>query len=93
MEITHAWIYAPTLNLHSKQMKFDDVAPFCKEHGLGVWDNGKVVDIKDYPLEPVRESIMTYGFYTGSYLTEPSITLVPFGTTVDFGRFVFPKTS
>lgn len=90
-EITTAWVYVPTMGINSKQMKFDEVRAFCNEHGLGVWENEKVINISDYQLGPVRKPIMTYCFCTGSYLTSPSITLVPFGTTVDFGRFVFPE--
>ena len=89
-EITWAWVYVPTMGINSKQMKFDEVRAFCKKHRLGVWKDEKVVNISDYPLGPVERPIMTYSFCIGSYLTSPNITLVPFGTTVDCGRFVFP---
>ena len=94
-EITTAWVYVPTMNIRSKQMKFEEVRNFCKEHDLGVWDSltSRVIPIDEYDLKPVRKSLQTYGFFgPGSYLTSPSITLVPFGTTVEFGMFVFPKS-
>lgn len=95
-EITTAWVYAPTKDSVEKQMKFDEVRSFCKENGLGIWDKTKqkVIPADEYDLKPVREALRTYGFYgPGSYLTSPSVTLVPFGTTVEYGMFVFPKKS
>lgn len=91
-EITTAWVYAPTKRITSKQMAFEEVRSFCKEHHLGIWNGSMVVPAEEYDLKPVMESLRTYCFYgPGSYLTSPSVTLVPFGTTVDYGRFVFPK--
>ena len=93
-EITTAWVYVPTMRITSKQMKFDEVREFCKEHDLGIWDNLKseAIPADEYDLKPVRKSLQTYCFYgPGSYMSSPTVTLVPFGTTVDYGRFVFPK--
>jgi hypothetical protein len=92
-KITTAWVYVPTKNIRSKQMTFDEVRAFCKENGLGVWENGKFIEMDDYTLGPVEKPIMTYCFCTGSYETSPSITLVPRGTTVEFGMFKFPEKS
>ena len=95
-EITTAWVYAPTKDSVSMETKFDEVRSFCKENNLGIWDsqNKVVIPAEDYDLKPVRRVLRTYGFYgPGSYMTSPEITLVPFGTTAEYGMFVFPKKS
>ena len=95
-EITTAWVYVPTMNIRQQEMSFDEVRMFCKEHGLGVWNriSEEVVPADEYPLKPAIRSIQTYGFFgPGTYETSPTVTLVPFGTTVDYGMFVFPKES
>ena len=89
-----AWVYIPTLHISSKEMDEVDIRQLCEKHNMGVWDQKKeeVVDIKDYPLKKERRNITTYGFVKPmSYQVNPSVTLVPVGTTVSYGMFQFPK--
>ena len=95
-KITTALVYVPSMKINSKEMTFDEVREFCKDNGLGVWDrvSETVIHAEEYPLKPAIRSIQTYGFFgPGTYETSPTVTLVPFGTTVDYGMFVFPKES
>ena len=91
-KITTAFVSAPTLGLRSKEMTFDEVKEFAEKHGFGVYTwREKVEPVDDY-LRPAQRPIMEYGFFTWrTYETSPSIDLVPFGTTVQYGMHVFPK--
>lgn len=92
-KITTAFVSAPTLGLRSKEMTFAEAKEFAEKHGFGVYNrwHDKVEPVDDY-LRPVQRPIMEYGFFTGrTYKTSPSIDLVPFGTTVQYGMYEFPK--
>jgi len=91
-EITDAYIYVPTMKIDRKRMTFDEVKAFCQENNLGIWSGTQVVSALDFKFEPKWVRIMEYCFDTGNgYYTEPDIILVPFGTTVEYGMFQFPK--
>ncbi|MSS16805.1 hypothetical protein [Sodaliphilus pleomorphus] len=92
MTIETAWVGVPSMRLKTKEMRFEDVKSFAKMHKLGVYNSltGKVDEVDGY-LKPATRAIRTYGFYTGSYVDSPEFDLVPFGTTVEFGMYVFPK--
>lgn len=92
-EIKTAWVDVPSMRIRSKEMTFDEVRAFCKEHNLGVWKNKTVVPIEEYKLGPVLYTGRTYCFDGPCFLTSPSIDLVPFGTKVEYGRYVFPNNS
>lgn len=92
-KIETAFVSAPTLGLRSKEMKFAEAKEFAEKHGFGVYNrwHDKVEPVDDY-LKPVRRPVMEYGFFTGrTYDDSPSIDLVPFGTIVEYGMYVYPE--
>lgn len=87
-----AWVGVPSMKLKTKEMTFEDVKAFARKHNLGVFNRRTLkVDEVDGYLKPATITIRTYGFYNGSYVGNPEFDLVPYGTTVEFGMYVFPK--
>ena len=53
--------------------------------------NGVMFDIDKYTFNPETEHIKEYGFVVGHYEVPPHIDLVPRGTVIKDGYYVFPN--
>jgi hypothetical protein len=51
--------------------------------------NGQIFDVDDYTFSAEVEPLRQYCFTVGHYERPPHIDLVPVGTTVVDGRYVF----
>ena len=90
-KITTAWVWIyPDANQY-KSMAFDDVKAFCKEHDYAISKNGQLFDVDDYTFRADIEPLRQYCFTVGHYECSPHIDLVPKGTVISGGRYVFPK--
>jgi hypothetical protein len=90
-KITTAWVWIYPHASQYKEMTFDEVKRFCKEHGYMISKNGQIFDVDDYTFSAEVEPLRQYCFTVGHYERPPHIDLVPCGTTIADGRYVFPK--
>ena len=90
MNVTRAWVWIVGESSQYKEMKIEDLKSLCKSRDLVICNNGKMFDADEYAFEPDVNYIRRYSFVVGSYETQPSVVLVPRGTTIEFGRYVFP---
>lgn len=88
-----AWVWIVGESSRHKEMKLDDVKSLCKERDLVICKNGIMFDVDEFTFNPETESIKEYGFVVGHYETQPHFDLVPRGTTIENGRYVFPQTN
>lgn len=91
MKITRAWIWIVGESNQYKEMKLDDIKALCKSRDFVICKNSIMFDVDDYTFCAETESIKEYGFVVGHYETSPHIELVPRGTIIENGRFVFPQ--
>lgn len=90
-KVTRAWVYIPIMGISSRNMKVEDIVSLCQKHKYGIWDGDKVVDASEFQFERKKHYLTTYGLFESPYFTDPSVTIVPFGTTLEYGRFIYPK--
>lgn len=91
MEITKAWVRIVGESSQYKGMKLDDIKELCRSKDLVICKKGIMFDFDDYTFRPEIQSIKQYGFIVGSYETSPCIDLVPRGTIIEYGRYIFPQ--
>lgn len=90
-KITRAWVWIYPNASQYKEMTFDDVREFCKTKGYQISKNGQIFDVEEHTFCAEVEPLRQYGFTVGHYECQPHIDLVPRGTTIVDGRYVFPK--
>lgn len=91
MAVTRAWVWIVGESNQHKQMNLEDIKTLCKERDLVICKNGVFFDVDEYTFKKEKECIHTYGFVTGHYEVDPHIDLVPRGTTIEYGRYIFPN--
>lgn len=89
--VTRAWVWIVGESSRYHEMKLDDVKTLCKSRGLVICKNGVMFDVDEFTFEPETENIREYGFVIGHYEVPPHFDLIPKGTTIENGRYVFPK--
>lgn len=91
MKINRAWVWiVPTSNYY-KEMTLEEIKEFCKLHGYQISKNGQIFDVDEFCPDAEVEYVKQYCFTVGHYERQPHIDLVPIGTTIQDGRYVFPE--
>ncbi len=88
--VTRAWVRIVGESSRHQEMKLEDIKSLCKSRDLVICKNGIMFDVDEYTFNPETEYVKKYGFVVGHYETPPRIDLVPRGTTIEYGRYVFP---
>lgn len=88
--VTRAWVWIVGESSCHQEMGLEDIKDLCKSRELVICKNGIMFDVDDFTFNPETESIKEYGFVVGHYEFPPHIDLVPRGTTIEDGRYVFP---
>jgi hypothetical protein len=89
-KITTAWVWIYPGYSRYKSMTFGEVKEFCKEHGFQISKNGQIFDVDEYTFSAEIQPLRQYCFTVGHYECPPHIDLVPCGTKIVDGRYVFP---
>lgn len=91
--VTRAWVWIVGESSQHKEMKLEDIKDLCKSRDLVIYKNGIFFDVDEFTFHPEMERISQYGFTVGHYETAPHFDLVPRGTTLEGGRYVFPNNN
>lgn len=86
-----AWVWIVGESSASKEMKVEDILLLCKNRDFVIYHGGKFHEAEEFAFNTETSAIHTYCFTSGYICVPPSIDLVPRGTTIEFGRYVFPK--
>ena len=89
--VTRAWVWIVGESSRYHEMKLDAIKELCKEKNLVISKNGVIFNVDDYTFNPEKETIKTYGFVSWHYEVPPHIDLVPRGTVIKDGYYVFPN--
>lgn len=92
-KITTAWVWIYPHSSQYKEMPFDEIIQFCKQHDYVISKNGQLFEADDYTFSADVQPLRRYCFTVGHYECPPHIDLVPAGTVVEGGRYVFPRTN
>ena len=90
-EVTRAWVWIIKESSQYVSMKLEDIKTLCMERDLVICKNGIFFDVDEFTFSKETECMKTYGFVTGHYEVDPHIDLVPRGTTIEYGRYIFPN--
>lgn len=92
-QITTAWVWICPHSSQYKEMEFEEIKQFCKQHNYIISKNGQLFDVDDYTFSADVEPLRRYCFTVGHYSCPPHIDLVPCGTIIEGGHYVFPEES